>query len=737
MKKTISSVILLLLFITSTTAQSYLTPGRSYKTKDILVNYQGFATFEVHDSLLYANDGDTIRCFNLKTEQQIRRYGKPSGYTSWPSFLTISPNGKEIWAGFTNPGNTDDRIYSINIESGVWDLQAHLSGNFDLEFLNDNILVSGLNSSDWQDPASVFLLDTTGADNHRRIIETGGSSAGLAADAKGNVYYGTNFYSTSGPNALYRWDSAAVAEVIHNTGDTLKPGDAIKLTDLPNAAYDCEVDTAGNILFNINSPSSDKVLAVWNGTSGDGFNFDTLALTADGMDWLTMIKTCGNVLDHTNGNGVYILSVARPVAKVQRSAPPKLALPFDIISAFEEDAGIEINLNNHFTDTDDTVAFSYEIISNSHDIVASGSISNDSLLIINILKAGQTNIWVKATSNHLSVTEKITVGVQPEIYGNYVVTDFENLALAQESYWNGSDSSGGFASGLATFANSHSGGFWEGWAYSNTSDVATTGYFNQYSAITGAGFDTLASDGKNYGVAYVATDWITATTKPLPLSYSDSKSHLVKGLYVTNSAYAALSMEQGDAFAKKFGGEDGNDPDYLKLSVWGKKDGTETDTIDFYLADYRFNDNKKDYIVKTWQWIELSSLGMTDTLLFDLTSSDVGMFGINTPLYFNVDNIYIVPDSLTVTITPATVIENLPFANAVLYPNPSNGIFRVKTNFNETFAVRVYSLNGNLVYFKEDYSNNVEIDISNQPSGQYFIYIENGGEIYTQSLIKE
>ena len=45
-------------------------------------------------------------------------------------------------------------------------------------------------------------------------------------------------------------------------------------------------------------------------------------------------------------------------------------------------------------------------------------------------------------------------------------------------------------------------------------------------------------------------------------------------------------MKTGDQFAKKFGGEDGNDPDYFKLLVWGEKEnGTETDTVEFFLAE--------------------------------------------------------------------------------------------------------------------------------------------------------
>ena len=64
-----------------------------------------------------------------------------------------------------------------------------------------------------------------------------------------------------------------------------------------------------------------------------------------------------------------------------------------------------------------------------------------------------------------------------------------------------------------------------------------------------------------------------------------------------------------------------------------------TDSVDFYLADYRFADNSEDYIVKDWTFVSLEALGDVDSLLFSLTSTDNdSMFGMNTPAYFCMDN---------------------------------------------------------------------------------------------------
>lgn len=235
------------------------------------------------------------------------------------------------------------------------------------------------------------------------------------------------------------------------------------------------------------------------------------------------------------------------------------------------------------------------------------------------------------------------VRVQPAITGDHLVSDFEDLTLDPESYWNGEDGSGSFISGKVRFHNDYNAEWrsWSGWAYSNFSDSTTPGLLNQYSAVTGEGYlaDSGSSAGGNYGVSYAI--W------PSVVDFKDGKAHKVAGLRVTNSTYAALSMKYGDDYAKKFGGADGSDPDYFKLLIWGRSDGNNTDSIEFYLADFRFDDHEKDYIIKTWDWVDLSSLGKVDSLLFVLTSSDMSDWGMNTPGFFCLDDIHVIRDDIT------------------------------------------------------------------------------------------
>ena len=307
------------------------------------------------------------------------------------------------------------------------------------------------------------------------------------------------------------------------------------------------------------------------------------------------------------------------------------------IMAYEGDEDHVIDLEAVFEEAADDIQ-GFEVMVNSKPWVASAHVT-DQLLTIGFHENGQTTIVVQANTAGDPLTTSFVVGVMPLIEGDYVISDFRNLTLGLESYWNGSDGSGGFNSGLAFFPNHYNPEWfsWSGWAYSNITDNTTPGFMNQYSAITGSGLDTIGPQSGKYAISYVSGQGSV-------IQFDNSSAHEVKGFFVTNSTYAALSMMHGDAYAKQFGGPSGNDPDWFKLYVSGYRNNQLTDTVEFYLADYRFSDNTENYIIQTWQWVELSELGKVDSLLFWLNSTDVGDWGMNTPAYFALDMLHVVPD---------------------------------------------------------------------------------------------
>jgi hypothetical protein len=157
---------------------------------------------------------------------------------------------------------------------------------------------------------------------------------------------------------------------------------------------------------------------------------------------------------------------------------------------------------------------------------------------------------------------------------------------------------------------------------------------NQYSAynLPNGGGDGSA----NYGVAFnfqLGDAYVLLPDGTMPAS-----------VRVTNTTYAALSMRDGDMFAKQFGGPDGTDPDFFVLTVHGlDANGVATGSVEFFLADYRFQDPNLNYIVSSWTTVDLTPLGNASSLAFELTSSDIGPFGMNTPAYFAIDNLVVTP----------------------------------------------------------------------------------------------
>jgi len=299
------------------------------------------------------------------------------------------------------------------------------------------------------------------------------------------------------------------------------------------------------------------------------------------------------------------------------------------------------------------------------------------------------------------------------------VASMDDLTLENESYWNGNDGSGSFTSGSMVFKNQYNADYfsWSGFAYSNVTDVTTTGYTNQYSAIAGKG----ALSSSNYAVGYnYGLDTVIL-----------SKTSDMLGLYVTNSTYAALSMQDGDAYSKKFGGETGNDEDWFKLEITGWNESKiEVGKIEFYLADYRFSDNSQDYIIKDWQWIDLSSITNTTYLTFKLSSTDNGEWGMNTPAFFCIDEVTI--KNFTDVNFAAT-----PESQFQVYPNPAQNYLNV-VGQNSIKQVSIVNLSGQVVLqYKGNQTFNQTVSIETLNTGIYFIQVNSNNKMEIYKISKQ
>ena len=286
----------------------------------------------------------------------------------------------------------------------------------------------------------------------------------------------------------------------------------------------------------------------------------------------------------------------------------------------------------------------------------------------------------------------------------------------------------GFTDGGAYFPSvfdTSFGGTWLGGiTYSNRSDSATLDYMNDQSAITAVGYDSSTG----YAIVFQGFGFSPYITVTDTAAAGDS----VLGFYITNTTYAYKTIRDGYFSATKFGDSTGDKPDWFLLTIHGYNNGQLiADSVDFYLADYRFTNNADDYIVGDWQWVDLTSLGLVDSLTFTMTSSDTaGGFGMNTPAYFAMDN-------FTTKAAPVSV-KNIAESNvAKLYPNPANDVLYVEVNNKDIQQVSILDLSGKLLSTQTVTESKVALNVSTLPSGTYFVQLTGNGQNAGTRFVKQ
>ncbi len=212
------------------------------------------------------------------------------------------------------------------------------------------------------------------------------------------------------------------------------------------------------------------------------------------------------------------------------------------------------------------------------------------------------------------------------------VIDFDDNVLAPDSYFDPPDpqSITVWSSGGVNFDYGWNDTFdccWSGFTYSSKTDTTTAGFLNDRSAITG---DGVGVGPNNYAVGFTGNGGAQ-------LDFGSAST--VLGGYFTNVTYAYLAMANGDdgnthPFVKGPFDED----DWFKVIVTGlDAGGNALGSLDFLLADGAS-------VIDSWTWFDLSGLGEVYGLSFSLDSSDQeGGFGMNTPAYFAMDSMSVVP----------------------------------------------------------------------------------------------
>jgi hypothetical protein len=292
-----------------------------------------------------------------------------------------------------------------------------------------------------------------------------------------------------------------------------------------------------------------------------------------------------------------------------------------------------------------------------------------------------------------------------------VTYDFNNLLTSPDTFMNGSaGDTAWLVNDALTLPVRYDTVFdyWaSGFAISNKTDTFDGNFTNLYSAYT------ISPDADN--------GYIVANLAEGPINIINYVSIPLEGaiqwnsVMIANTTYAYKSMTFGNLFAKKFGGPSGNDPDYFFVRF-----SDDNTFIDAYLADYRFSNNQDDYILDDWLSVDLRILNPFK-ITVELFSSDTGAFGINTPLFFALDNL---------SYDFSTGIQTLKNKDWNCW---SNGI-GILINASTIGRLNVFNVQGQLIFQKQVQPGISEIDIPKQNGILMLQWQSENGSISSQKL---
>ena len=189
---------------------------------------------------------------------------------------------------------------------------------------------------------------------------------------------------------------------------------------------------------------------------------------------------------------------------------------------------------------------------------------------------------------------------------------------------------------------------WEGFTLSKVSkDTA-----NVFGCVANGG---LAGVGTPYVIGYFS-DWVTASQGYSSNIILFDQEYYPDYVYICQNSNTMKAISEGGVYnARPF-----NEKDTLALIISAIDETyTEKTSLMYYLAvDGQMNNG--------WVKVALNTLGKTIGLSFRMTTTDVGQFGMNTPLYFALD-------ALTVNTEPITAVENIHMVDSRIRKTMQNG----------------------------------------------------------------
>jgi hypothetical protein len=220
------------------------------------------------------------------------------------------------------------------------------------------------------------------------------------------------------------------------------------------------------------------------------------------------------------------------------------------------------------------------------------------------------------------------------------VATFDDVTIPEgQNYFNGTPTdenpNSTFKSGDFEFSNYNykSWSFWCEFAVSKSTSTEYKALSDQYNNIVGSGFDGSA----NYAILYDAGTMMGPSVNNKIYTSDQKKGTAFKGLYVTNTAWVDTAIIRGDGYTPAF-----TKGDWLKVTATAILSDSTTKTADFYLADYRSENEADHYYLSTWKYFDLSAFGSNVlSVSFTISVNDVhkNKYGYTTPTYVAFDNI--------------------------------------------------------------------------------------------------
>lgn len=412
------------------------------------------------------------------------------------------------------------------------------------------------------------------------------------------------------------------------TGTDLPPVVANPIDDIVFETYPASVTLdLTNTFDDPDDPNEDIVITV---ASNSNSTLVGVTLEGHALEVERLQNTAGSavieLLATSNGQSV---QTSFSVQCLVEDQPPVVVNPLDPIHFTAYPQSFSFDISECFDDPDNNNDMMEYTIQDCPSEI-SATISDENVLTVSRTTPNaftDRTMVIRATSNGKHVDMDVNVSGS-EVVIVVDVADFEDVELSPSGIWEPMEGNNEMFSHGWTFTNYYSSYFWGGFTASDRTDLSQTYMNAQFTAATGCGYDGSAQ----YAVAYTygaQTDVYAA----------DGEPRAVTGCYVTNNLWAYQNMLEGDNTVSTFGGYSGNDPDWFKLTATGKDaNGQTVGTLDFYLADYRFDNPEDDYILNTWEWFDLSPLGEVSTISFSLSSSKNNNSGMITPAYFCMDD---------------------------------------------------------------------------------------------------